>query len=88
MFLEELKYNAFRFASKFPQVWWKALNGLTVPGGFETLDGEQIRDIMKHGRMLNPPTTGPKTPPPLEPKKHEGATVAPELPSKIATCRA
>ena len=35
---------------------------------FETLDGAQIRDIIKHGRMMNPPT-GPiaprKDPPPL-----------------------
>ena len=34
---------------------------------FETLDGSQIKDIMEHGRMLNPPPPPTKaaTPPPL-----------------------
>jgi cell division protease FtsH len=34
---------------------------------FETLDGGQIKDIMEHGRMLNPPPPPTKaaTPPPL-----------------------
>src|SRR2546425_1174327 len=32
---------------------------------FETLDGAQIREIMEHGRMLNPPSSSkPRTPPP------------------------
>jgi cell division protease FtsH len=48
---------------------------------FETLDGSQIRDIIKHGRMLNPPSSGPgrprKEPPPLP---SEGTTLAPDYP--------
>src|SRR5438067_588282 len=50
---------------------------------FETLDGAQIRDILKHGRMLNPPS-GPgrprKEPPPLP---TEGTTLAPDYPSGL-----
>jgi cell division protease FtsH len=41
---------------------------------FETLDGSQIRDIIEHGRMMNPPKspTQLKTPPPLsEVQKNE-----------------
>ena len=38
-----MRYNAYRFVSKFPQVYWKALNGLIVPKAFETLDTEQLR---------------------------------------------
>jgi cell division protease FtsH len=42
---------------------------------YETLDGSQIRDIIKTGRMQNPPTISSK-PPKLPPV--EGAVVAPE----------
>ena len=47
---------------------------------FETLEGSQVRDIIEHGRMRNPPGG---TPPPLAdaPKpKHEGTTIAPDFP--------
>jgi cell division protease FtsH len=47
---------------------------------YETLDGSQIRDIIQHGRMLNPPASGNsksrKQPPPL----NEGTTLAPDYP--------
>jgi hypothetical protein len=42
MFLDEFRYNAFQWAIKFPAVYWKALNGLIVPGAFETLDRDQL----------------------------------------------
>ncbi|MEO6871494.1 MAG: ATP-dependent zinc metalloprotease FtsH [Chthoniobacterales bacterium] len=41
---------------------------------FETLDGVQIREIIKHGRLLNPP---PSPPPPAS-----GEKMAPEKPPK------
>ncbi len=54
---------------------------------YETLDGEQIRDIIKYGQMKNPP------PPPgaavekpnVEPPPHpsEGTTVAPDYPGGL-----
>jgi cell division protease FtsH len=48
---------------------------------YETLDGSQIRDIIKYGKMNNPPA-GPtrprKDPPPLP--DSDGATIAPEFP--------
>ena len=47
MFLEELRYNAFRFVQKFPVVYWQALNGLMVPGAFETKNVAELR----HGRL-------------------------------------
>ncbi len=48
---------------------------------YETLDGAQIRDIIEHGRMLNPPPASGsgkarKEPPPL----NEGATLSPDYP--------
>jgi cell division protease FtsH len=47
---------------------------------FETLDGAQIRDIIEHGRMLNPPP-GPSAPkqemPPEKPPKQ--VVVAPDV---------
>ncbi|MGV3531936.1 MAG: ATP-dependent metallopeptidase FtsH/Yme1/Tma family protein, partial [Chthoniobacteraceae bacterium] len=49
---------------------------------FETLDGEQVSDIMKEGRMRNPPAPPSKPtiqPPPLKPR-NEGETIAPEIP--------
>ena len=44
---------------------------------YETLDGIHIKEIMEHGRMLNPPNDKPKspTPPPL-PKASEPRSVA------------
>ncbi len=53
---------------------------------FETLDGRQVREIIEHGRMLNPPTPPrPKVaqPPPLK-DRSEGATIAPEIPPGMA----
>ena len=47
---------------------------------YETLDGTHIRDIIKHGKMLNPPSSGTPVrtkPPEREP---EGATLAPDYP--------
>jgi len=48
---------------------------------YETLDGAQIRDIMKYGKMTNPPA-GPsrprKEPPPLP--ESGGTTLAPDYP--------
>jgi cell division protease FtsH len=50
---------------------------------FETLDGSQIRDILKYGKMNNPPA-GPsrprKDPPPLP---ESGTTLAPEYPTGL-----
>ena len=42
---------------------------------YETLDGKQIRDIIEHGRMSNPPASGPaskprNSPPPLPTRGH------------------
>jgi len=47
---------------------------------YETLDGGHIRDIIKHGRMLNPPSNG--VPVRTRPPKHEpaGATLSPDYP--------
>ena len=50
---------------------------------YETLDGAQIRDLIKDGKMQNPPT-GPirprKEPPPLPVQESGGATIAPDYP--------
>jgi cell division protease FtsH len=50
---------------------------------FETLDGQQIRDILKFGKMMNPPA-GPtrprKDPPPLP---DSGATISPDYPTGL-----
>ena len=43
IFLQELRYNAYRIVSQAPQVYWMALNGLMVPGAFETQDYRQLR---------------------------------------------
>ena len=49
---------------------------------FETLEGQQIRDIIEHGHMRTPPSAPPKPPraepPPL--KREEGTTIAPDFP--------
>jgi cell division protease FtsH len=49
---------------------------------FETLEGSQVRDILEHGKMMNPPAPPPKppTPPPLHPQREEGDIIAPDLP--------
>jgi FG-GAP-like repeat len=44
MFFAEMRYNAFRLVSNFPDVYWKALKGLFVPDAFETRDEDQLRD--------------------------------------------
>jgi cell division protease FtsH len=49
---------------------------------FETLDGNQVRDIVSLGRMTNPPKPPqPKIaqPPPLK-ERAGGTTIAPEIP--------
>ncbi len=48
---------------------------------FETLDGDQVRDIIEHGRMQNPPArpTPPGTPPPLKTRPENETTIAPEI---------
>jgi cell division protease FtsH len=48
---------------------------------YETLDGDQVSDIMSHGRMNNPPARPkpPGMPPPLK-TRPEGETIAPEIP--------
>jgi cell division protease FtsH len=46
---------------------------------YETLDGPQIKEIMQHGRMLNPPKNKPSSPtPPPIPKATENRPVAVE----------
>jgi cell division protease FtsH len=50
---------------------------------FETLEGSQVKDIIQHGRMMNPPEPPSKPqsqPPPLKPRSNEGETIAPEIP--------
>ncbi|HEY1081360.1 MAG TPA: cell division protein FtsH, partial [Prosthecobacter sp.] len=43
---------------------------------YETLDGSQIREIMQHGYMINPPKDKPKPPsPPPVPKATENRPV-------------
>ena len=57
---------------------------------YETLDGSHVRDIIAHGRMLNPPKpTLPATPmPPLPTKdtkdKEKGVILSPDYPSGLA----
>jgi len=49
---------------------------------FETLDGSQVKDILQHGRMLNPPAPPVKPMPttPVPSREEPGETIAPELP--------
>ncbi len=51
---------------------------------FETLDGAQIRDIIKHGEMKNPPSapTRPSSPP-VEKTHDAGTTLAPDYPTGL-----
>src|SRR5215213_5312889 len=46
---------------------------------FETLDGDQVTDIIQQGHMRNPPTrpTPPGQPPPLKPRPENETTIAP-----------
>ena len=44
---------------------------------YETLDGAQIKEIMEHGRLLNPPAPRPKPPAPPPIPKAAGARPAP-----------
>ena len=55
---------------------------------YETLDGVQIREIVDHGRLINPPpsvtpTTGEKMPPEKPPKQVIAPDVAPGLPGAL-----
>ena len=56
---------------------------------YETLDGLQIKEIIKHGRLINPPpgppaSTGPKMPPEKPPKQVvQAPDVAPGLPGAL-----
>jgi cell division protease FtsH len=55
---------------------------------YETLDGKQIREIVDHGRLINPPpsvtpTTGDKLPPEKPPKQVIAPDVAPPLPGAL-----
>src|SRR5262249_46666425 len=45
---------------------------------FETLDGSQIKDIIEHGEMRNPPSTRPN--PPVEPPPLPSQDIAPGFP--------
>src|SRR5205814_6081721 len=57
---------------------------------FETLDGKQIRDIIDHGKMLNPPASPGRTPrapepPPLKkPDEAPSGTIAPDFPPGLS----
>ena len=44
---------------------------------FETLDAAQVNEILKHGRLLNPPTKE-KAPPPIPPPPSDGVAVISE----------
>ena len=46
---------------------------------FETLDGSQIKDIIEHGEMRNPPSQRPN-PPKAEPPPLPSQEIAPEYP--------
>jgi cell division protease FtsH len=52
---------------------------------YETLDGQQIRDIMKFGKMMNPPVgpTRPRTDPPPLPDNGAATTIAPDYPTGL-----
>ena len=53
---------------------------------YETLNGEQVRDLIELGYMRNPPKTGLPAPHPLPPppkvpaKESEGVVIAPDYP--------
>ena len=55
---------------------------------YETLDGTQIKEIVEHGRLINPPPSIPppsnqKTPPEKPPKQVVAPDVAPPLPGAL-----
>ena len=55
---------------------------------YETLDGVQIKEIVKHGRLINPPPSitpvgGEKMPPEKPPKQVIAPDVAPPLPGAL-----
>jgi cell division protease FtsH len=55
---------------------------------YETLDGSQIKEIIEHGRLINPPASpappsGPKMPPEKPPKQVIAPDVAPPLPGAL-----
>ncbi len=50
---------------------------------FETLDGTQVRDIIQHGEMKNPPPAPGGTADPMPEKRVEGAVVAPDYPTGL-----
>jgi cell division protease FtsH len=55
---------------------------------YETLDGSQIKEILEHGRLINPPASpappsGPKMPPEKPPKQVIAPDVAPPLPGAL-----
>jgi cell division protease FtsH len=49
---------------------------------FETLDGSQIRDIIEHGTMRNPPSSR-ANPPELPPQPERGVDITPDFPSGL-----
>jgi len=51
---------------------------------FETLDGSHVRDIMEHGRMMNPPRSKPPTPPPVPSETPARENGEEELPPGLA----
>jgi cell division protease FtsH len=55
---------------------------------YETLDGVQIKEIVKHGRLMNPPPSVPppssqKMPPEKPPKQVIAPDVGPPLPGAL-----
>ncbi len=46
---------------------------------YETLDGKQIREIMEHGRLLNPPPSIPPATPNMPPEKPPKQVIAPDV---------
>jgi cell division protease FtsH len=56
---------------------------------YETLDGVQIKEILEHGRLLNPPSsppppvTGQKSPPEKPPRQVQAPDIAPPLPGAL-----
>src|SRR5450432_2764862 len=46
---------------------------------YETLDGKQIRELMDHGRLLNPPPSTPPAAPSMPPEKPPKQVIAPDV---------
>jgi cell division protease FtsH len=51
---------------------------------YETLDGAHVKDIMEHGRLLNPPRSKPPAPPSVAPDNAPAAAGDEELPPGLA----